>query len=87
MVLQVSEQSRLENPRNYASGVVDELRGLLAAGGKARPDARRANFYEVENGEHIFYVHVSPISGNVVLLAKWSQLPQHCCSASARQTA
>ena len=87
MHLQISEQARLENPRNYASGIMDELRGLLTAGGEARPDARRANFYEVENGENIFYFHVSPVNGNVVLLAKWSQQPQDCCTASAHQNA
>ena len=87
MFLRISEQSGIQNPRDYAASAVEDLRGLLAAGGDARRDARREHFYEVENAHETFYIHVSPISGNVVLLAKWSHQAQNACLSAAHQTA
>ncbi len=71
MVLRVKVQTKVENPRGYIAKVVDELRNLLTAGARARRDPSRENFYEVENANNIFYIHISPLTGNVVLLAKW----------------
>ena len=71
MVLRVKKQTKVENPRGYISKVVDELRNLLTAGARARRDPSRENFYEVENAKNVFYIHISPVTGNVVLLAKW----------------
>jgi len=71
MVLRVKKQTKVENPRGYIAKVVDELRNLLTAGARARRDPSRENFYEVENTKNVFYIHISPVTGNVVLLAKW----------------
>ncbi len=71
MVLRVKKQTKVENPRGYISKVVDELRNLLTAGTWAHRDPSRENFYEVENAKNVFYIHISPVTGNVVLLAKW----------------
>jgi hypothetical protein len=71
MVLRVKKQTKVENPRGYIAKVVDELRNLLTAGAWARRDPSRDNFYEVENAKNVFYIHISPVTGNVVLLAKW----------------
>jgi len=71
MVLRVKVQTKVENPRGYIAKVVDELRNLLTAGAQARRDPSRENFYEIENANNIFYIHISPLTGNVVLLAKW----------------
>ena len=87
MLLRMDGHSIIENPRNYPAGAVDELRGLLTAGAEARRDARRKYFYELESGNDVFYVHVSPISGNVVLLAKWSRQPQDSRFVAAEQSA
>lgn len=87
MLLRMDGQSIIENPRNYSAGAVDELRGMLTSGAEARHDARRKYFYELENVNDVFYVHVSPISGNVVLLAKWSRQPQDTRIVAAQQSA
>jgi hypothetical protein len=71
MVLRVKKQTKFENPRGYIAKVVDELRNLLNAGARARRDPSRENFYEIENANNVFYIHISPVTGNVVLLAKW----------------
>jgi hypothetical protein len=71
MVLQMRNRSRIDNPREYAASVVDELRHVLRVGGRARRDPHRENFYDLECGNDNYYIHISPISGNVTLLAKW----------------
>jgi hypothetical protein len=57
---------------------VQELRELLAEGGEAEHDPNRENFYHVENDSTAYYIHVSPITGNVILLAKWARQPDIC---------
>jgi hypothetical protein len=78
MLLQMREGSRIENPREYSAHTVEDLRRLLATGSGARRDPRRENFYQLENHTSTYYIHVSPITGNVMLLAKWSRQPQGC---------
>lgn len=78
-MIQVKKGARIENPREYEPGTVEHLRDLLAAGSPAQPDPRRQNFYEIEGKSETYYIHISPISGNVVLLAKWLRQSQDCC--------
>jgi hypothetical protein len=49
MLLQINEQTRIEDPRQYGSEVVGDLRNLLTAGRWAQRDPHRENFYEIEN--------------------------------------
>ena len=87
MVLQMDERMRIEDPREYGADIVNDLRSLLAAGGCAQCDPHRENFYELENGSHAFYIHVSPINGDVVLLAKWSSGSKEPCTSVAHLAA
>ncbi len=82
MLLQMREGSKIENPRAYADHAVDGLRNLLTLGGQAQPDPNRDHFYELEDGKNTYYIHVSPVTGNVILLAKWSRQPQGCYAGS-----
>jgi hypothetical protein len=50
----------------------ETLRNLLEAGTPFIPDPKRNGFYEVESGSLVYYIHVSPATGNVLLLAAWS---------------
>jgi hypothetical protein len=81
-MIQVKEGTRIENPRKYEPGVVEHLRHLLEVGIPAQRDPDRENFYEIESNYETYYIHVSPISGNVVLLAKWLRQPQDFCLSS-----
>ena len=87
MVLRVKKQTKVENPRGYIAKVVDELRNLLTAGARARRDPSRENFYEVENANNIFYIHISPLTGNVVLLARWPGQSQNAREKAKNATA
>ena len=78
-MIQVREGARIENPREYESGAIKHLRQLLEAGSPAQLDARRENFYEIEGCCENYYIHISPVSGNVVLLAKWLRQSEDCC--------
>ena len=78
MLLQMSEGSKIENPRGYADHAVEHLRDLLAAGGQAQPDPKREHFYQIENDNNAYYIHVSPITGNVILLANWERKLRPC---------
>lgn len=79
MVIQIKEGASIENPREYERGAVENLRLLLEVGSPAHRDPQRANFYEIEGSGKTYYIHISPINGNVVLLAKWLHQSQECC--------
>lgn len=70
MTLKMKEV-KVENLRNYSDEVVDKLRGLLLTGADADLDPQRKGFYDVYNGTRVFFIHISPVSGNVMLLASW----------------
>jgi hypothetical protein len=76
---QVKAMATIENPRKYETSVVEQLRHLLQIGSSAQDDPRRPNFYEIDADEETFYIHISPVTGNVVLLAKWTRQAQDCC--------
>ena len=79
-MIQFGKGARLENPRKYENGTVEQLRSLLEAGNPAQRDPHRENFYELESQDETYYIHVSPISGNVTLLARWIRQSQECCA-------
>lgn len=80
MVLRMRNRSRIDNPRKYAASAVADLRNVLLAGGRARRDPRRENLYELEGENDTYYIHISPITGHVTLLAKWSRQHQDSCT-------
>jgi len=73
MVLRLSQQPDIDNLRNHPQEIVDSLRQLLAAGAPALPDPRRKDFYELGDGSRVFYIHISPLNGKVLLLATWQK--------------
>jgi hypothetical protein len=73
MLLHLPERVQIENPRDYSDLVVEELRHLLRTGAQAAPDPRRNHCFDLEEDIACYYIHISPVSGNVVLLAKWSR--------------
>ena len=83
MMIRVNGSARIENPRKYEVGAIERLRLLLETGSQGQSDLHRKNFYEIEDGDDVYYIHLSPISGNVVLLAKWVREPQDLCRTKA----
>ncbi len=86
-MIQINEGARIENPREYEAGSVESLRHLLEVGSPAQRDPRRANFYEIEGNCETYYIHISPVTGNVVLLAKWLRQSQECCLSASHLVA
>ncbi len=74
------QEVKVDNLRNYSGEVVDKLRGLLLTGADADEDPQRRGFYDVYNGTRVFFIHISPVSGNVILLASWSR---ECAAVAA----
>jgi hypothetical protein len=75
MVLRLDGQLNIDNFRHYPELLVSELREQLAAGALVQLDPHRDNFYEVEASRHVFYIHVSPQTGKVLLLGVWEKAP------------
>ena len=71
MLLRLTQNAQIEDLRNHPAAMIEKLRRLLVSGTEARPDPRRSGFYEVENHSQIFYIHISPVTGKVWLLAIW----------------
>ena len=76
MILKMNGPLRIENLRHYPVETVDRVRCLLESGASASPDARRKNFYDLEDGDRAFFIHVSS-TGSVLLLATWSREGSH----------
>lgn len=72
MILRFSETPLIDNLRNYPEHLVARLGALLQAGAAAQPDPRRKGFYDVADGDRVFFIHLSPVSGKVWLLASWA---------------
>jgi hypothetical protein len=71
MVLRLARRPIIEDLRNHSAETVENLRQLLAFGAPAYPDPHRDGIYEVQNHSQVFYIHISPSSGKVFLLATW----------------
>ncbi len=71
MFLRLNQQLNIEDIRNHGPEAVERLRQLLACGAPAKPDPGRSDFYELEDGNKVFYIHLSPVNGKILLLATW----------------
>jgi len=84
MVACASTEVQIENLRNHSDETVVSLRSLLAGGATLIPDPKRRGFYELASGSLVYYIHVSPVNGNILLLAVW---PNPAGQADANQAA
>lgn len=71
MVMKLENEFYIEDSRHHSPERVETLRGLLAGGARVEADPKRSDFYEVESGSDIYYIHISPITGKILLLAVW----------------
>ncbi len=81
-MIQFKKGASVENPREYETVAVEQLRNLLESGNPGQRDPLRENFYEIESQYEMYYIHVSPINGSVTLLAKWIRQSQECFAGS-----
>jgi len=71
MKLHLDGNLTIDNLRQYPEDIVENLRKLLLTGTEALPDPCRKGFYDVVNGRRVYFINISPVSGNVMLLASW----------------
>ncbi len=77
IALRLNANAEIDNPRGYPVEQVNQLRSLLAGGPDLNQatiyaDPSRSGFYDLETRDRVFYIHVSPISGKIFLLATWA---------------
>jgi hypothetical protein len=87
MVLQLERMPKVEALHGYPAGTLERLAQLLAMGVSAKADPRRESFYEVESDSEVFYVHVSPANGRVLLIGIWPKSAISAMSFNATQAA
>jgi len=71
MVANLSSKAQIEDLGNHPRETVAALRSLLTGGASTIADPKRRGFYEVESDSVVYYIHVSPVTGKVLLLATW----------------
>jgi hypothetical protein len=62
---------KVESLRHHSAEDLERVQRLLAAGADARLDPHHKDFYEVEDTGRVFYIYISPVSGQVQLAAVW----------------
>ncbi len=77
IALRLNPNAEIDNLRGYPVELINQLRSLLAGGpdlsqATIYADASRSGFYDLETRDRVFYIHVSPISGKIFLLATWA---------------
>jgi hypothetical protein len=70
----LNRELQIEDLRNHPTEMVMTLRSLLADGAKVNPDPKRPDFFEVESGSLVYYIHVLPATGKILLLATWPKV-------------
>ncbi len=75
MLIRLNHKPAIDNIHNYPQSIVDRLSTLLTVGAVADVDPRRKGFYDVADAGRTFFIHISPVSGKVFLLASWQVEP------------
>ena len=81
--LELTAKSTIEDPRGHSPETLRRLREAIASGVPATPDARRQGFFEIQSDDQVFYIHVSPATQKITLLATWSPEPELEVASSA----
>lgn len=71
MILRLNAATQVDNQRNYPAEIVERLRVLLINGATAYADIHREYFFDVVDGPRVYFIHISPATHNVILLATW----------------
>ncbi len=71
MVMCWEPEVQIEDLRNHPAELVMRLRSLVTRGARTNPDPNHPGFYEIESDNRVYYVHISPTTGKILLLATW----------------
>lgn len=67
----LERELQIEDLRNHPVETVHVLRDLLLSGAELIPDQKRVGFYELRHCSTVYYIHISPVTGKILLLATW----------------
>jgi hypothetical protein len=81
--LELTAESKIEDPRGHSPETLRRLREAIASRATATPDARRLGFFEIQSDDQVFYIHVSPATQKITLLATWFPEPELEVASSA----
>jgi hypothetical protein len=84
MVMHFEQEPNIRDLRNHPAETLETLRRLLAGGVRVEADPKRPDFYELQHGPEVFYIYVSPVTGQILLLATWSNEDFAAAQASHR---
>jgi hypothetical protein len=65
----------IEDMGRHPAEALRGLRACLAAQSKMVPDPKRKSLFELQGCSSVYYVHISPVSGKISLLATWPSEP------------
>ena len=85
MTINVKDTEKIRDGRGHAPEVFREFKALLSGGAAISSDPKRPDIYELQRGNEIFYFYLSPITGEVLLLAVWE--PGHGSRAAILEVA
>lgn len=87
MRVNFGEQLEIQDSGNHAASTLISLGILLAGAVNVTPDPKRAGFYEVQSHSTVYYIHVSPVTGIIYLLATWENVAVHSlkCHSTSKQ--
>ena len=71
MTINVKDTEKIRDGRRHPPEVLGEFKALLAGGAAISSDPKRPDIYELQRGDEIFYFYLSPITGEILLLAVW----------------
>lgn len=71
MLIRLNHKPIVDNLRNYPREIVERLATALRDGAVAEADPRRKGFYDLTDSDRGFFIHISPVTGHVWLLASW----------------
>lgn len=77
MRMTFGEVLEIQDLGDHPVGPAVSLGILLAGPTDVTPDPKRKDFYEVEDGSITYYIHVSPVTGIIYLLATWQNAATH----------
>ena len=75
MRLNLGEVLIIEDLGKHSAATVISLALHLAGAADVTADPKRKGFYEVDDGRTVYYIHVSPVTATIFLLATWENLP------------
>jgi hypothetical protein len=75
MTIYGRETGRIGDGRGHAPEDFRRFQALLCDGAAISSDPKRPDFFELQHKDESFYFYLSPITGDVLLLAVWG--PEH----------